>query len=144
MPKPNVAPEVIKQQLENERTICTLYIDSAKSYTQLSTGALLLSLAYAHDFLSIQKPQLIHNWPLVITWLCWLLAVLMGITYQYSVVKYLETMTHDEELLYYNRVHPSFVPKPLIDNPSWLYGFMMLFFYVGIVFFSYVAVAQRR
>ena len=47
----------------------------------------------------------------------------------------------DHKLLYYERTW-SFVPKPLIDNPFWLYGVMMLFFYLGIIIFSCLAMAR--
>lgn len=141
MPK-EMTPEEAKQRLDREREVCALYIDSAKSYTQLSTGALLFSLAFAHDFLRTEKPQLLHDWPFIVTWLFWLAAMLFGITYQYCTIKYLETIASDHKLLYYDRTWSSFIPKPLIDNPFWLYGVMMFFFYVGIIIFSYIAVAR--
>ncbi len=137
-----MTPDDATQRLEQERAVCSLYIDSAKTYTQLSTGALVLSLAFAADFLKQTKPQLLHDWPILVAWCCWLLAVLCGVTYQYCAIKYLETIANDNKLLYFDRTWSSLVPKALTDNPFRLYGSMLFLFYLGLLVFSYVAVAR--
>ena len=138
MTKPDDAP----QKLQTEREICSLYIDSAKTFIQLSTGALLLSLAFAHDFLGKPKKELLSDAPLLATWLFWFVSVLSGITYQYCAIKYMETIANENNLLYHPRTWRSLMPKALIENPFWLYGVMMLTFYLGILCFGYVAVAR--
>ena len=132
----------VVQRLEEERQICSLYIDSAKTFVQLSTGALVLSVTFATEFLEQSRPSLLRDRGLLITWLCWLLTVLFGVTYQYCVIKYLETIANDNHLLYYNRSWSSFIPKPLIDNPFWLYGCMLFLFYIGLMVFSIAALIR--
>src|SRR5262245_6922999 len=95
--------EVARQRLEEERAVCSLYIESAKTYAQLSTGALVLSVAFATDFLKRTEPELLHDWPMVVAWFLWLLAVFCGGAYEYCVIKYLETIANDHDLLYYKR-----------------------------------------
>ena len=132
----------LKEKLHQEREICALYIDCAKTYIQLCTGALLLSLAVFHEFLGAAKLSLFKNLPIVITWIFWLLSIFAGVTYQYCVIKYLETIASENNLLYYGRNWPLFIPKYLQNNPFVLYGIMMFCFYTGILIFACIVIIK--
>jgi hypothetical protein len=135
----NGSGATVASRLDEEREVCTLYIESSKSFIQLSTGALLLSLAFVRDFLGASQLGLLRDWPLIVAWVSWLISILMGTTYQYCVIKYLETLADKHCLLYYPRSWRSWMPRILTENPFWLYGAMLVCFYLGILLFSCLA-----
>lgn len=131
-----------RQKLDQERAVCAQFIDSAKAFTQLSTGALVLSLALARDFLGDRERELLRDGPMVFTWILWLFAVLFGATYEYCAIKYLEKIANDHNLLYHPRNWRPFVPDSLIENPFWLFGTMLTLFFAGLISFTYVFVVR--
>jgi hypothetical protein len=73
----DMTPEEAKPRLEKERIIVSLYIDNAKTYIQLSTGALVLSVALIRG---LSGSDSLPMEPLfVVTWVCWLISMLANI-----------------------------------------------------------------
>ena len=105
-----------------------LFIDNAKTYTQLSGAALALSVTFVHEVVGVAKESPIPlNWSLVVSWLCFLIAIGAGVSYQYFGVKFLEWKSNIK------RHHPSY-PRFLIEHPWPLYSLMLVTFYAGAVF----------
>ena len=131
--------EITKEQFEQEKEICSMYIDCAKTYTQSSIGALLLSITFFSDIIGIATTTTKENPMLLVLWSLWLLAILFGVTYQYCVVKYLETIADEKKMLAFKRTWTLFLPKKFKDTPYVLYGIMVILFYTGILLFSILA-----
>jgi hypothetical protein len=136
------ASKSVVESWEKEKEVCSLYIDCAKSYVQLSTGALLLSLTFYKDILGIEKFSLQEGWPLLIMWVIWLIAILFGTLYQYCVVKYLEVIASDNDMLYYKRRWKWFIPNKWRQKPYILYGRMIAFFYAALFVFLIFALSK--
>jgi hypothetical protein len=112
-----------------EYKVMGLFIDNAKTYVQLSVGALVLSVTFLHDILGIPKDQKIQVPPgLLASWICFLLAVLSGALYQYHAVKYIER----ESGLGGNA---SWMRK-FDESPYLLYGAMLIGFGLGALLFT--------
>jgi hypothetical protein len=136
----DMTPEEAKPRLEKERIIVSLYIDNAKTYIQLSTGALVLSVALIRG---LSGSDSLPMEPLfVVTWVCWLISILAGVTYQYSAVKYLEILEHHYGFLYFKRDWKTYVPESLPNNPYRIYGVMMGSFYLGTILFTIAAIIE--
>jgi len=132
----------IKNKLQQEKEICSLYIDCSKTYIQLSTGALLLSLTFYDEIIGKKEIVFASNWGLLLTWFFWLFTILTGVTYQYCVIKYLEVIANKHQLLYYNRTWKKLIPRIFRDNPYLLYGAMAISFYAGIILFTFIALKE--
>ena len=127
--------EITDEQLQGELRSVGLFIDNAKTYIQLSTGALLLSVTFS-KFISGQEALSVNELYLWVSWLCWLAAIVLGATYQYCAVKYLEALEKKNGSLYYNRIEPFVLLRYWSRNPYQLYGALMVFFYVGTIWFA--------
>jgi hypothetical protein len=75
--------------LEEERHIMTAYSDTAKTYSQLSLGALVLSITFFEKVADTAGKIPVET-PLVIAWSGWLVCTLAGAFYQYLAVRFLE------------------------------------------------------
>jgi hypothetical protein len=127
--------------LEGEYRTVSLFIDNAKTYIQLSTGALLLSVTFIQGITGTNDLIPIDGF-ILIPWCCWLLTILIGVTYQYCVVKYLEKLEEKHETLIEPRVKEVRLLTHFVTNPYQLYGFMMICFYLGTLFFAGIAVVN--
>src|ERR1041385_6062478 len=79
------------EMFDRECRIMGMFIDNAKTYVQLSTGALLLSVTFMREILAIPKEtRLPFDCRLILTWAGFLAAVMCGTYYQYLAVKFLE------------------------------------------------------
>ncbi len=78
-------------KMEEERKIMEGYIDTAKTYTQLSLGALVLSITFIEKVLGLSGKISVH-YMLMVSWFFWLLAALAGAFYQYLAVRFLENL----------------------------------------------------
>lgn len=128
-------PSAQDQELENVFRIMGLYIDNAKTYAQLSGGALLLTVAFAREVLGVQEGEPMPlDWSLVATWISFLVSTIAAATYQYFAVRFLEGRSGAP-------VHHKLDwPRFLRDNPYLVYALMMFSFYLGAVFFTVSAV----
>jgi hypothetical protein len=128
-------------QLEGEYRTVGMFVENAKTYIQLSTGALLLSVTFSQELTG--TAGIVLNEPyLWVSWLNWLLVIFSGVTYQYSAAKYLEELEHLNGSLYYHRAEPFIVFRHWVSNPYQLYGALLFFFYFGTLWFAGAAVIK--
>ena len=123
-------------EFAKEYKLAGLFIENAKTYVQLSTGALVLSVTFVHDVLGIAKGEKVPTdlW-LVFSWICFLAAILSGAFYQYLETKFVEWKSAVA------RHHQSW-PKLLIEHPWPVYGAMLITFYLGAICFTVAAIRQ--
>lgn len=133
----NISP----QQLEGEYRSVGLFVDNAKTYIQLATGALLLSVTFSQA-LTGNAGVPVKEFYLWVPWLGWLAAILAGATYQYCVAKYLEDLELKNGSLYYGRAERFVLLRHWVRNPYQLYAALMLFFYGGTTWFAGAAAYQ--
>ena len=111
------------------RQLLTLFSDNAKTYTQISTAALILPIIFIRQVLGIEPSQSIKenlDWALVISWIFFLLAIAAGLFYQYVAVKRIEAW-----LLGKNK---------LLGMARSIYSIMLISFYLGAFFFVVSAI----
>lgn len=130
--------QLASKQIEGEYRNVGLFIDNAKTYIQLATGALLLSVTFSKGINNdIELP--LNEISIWISWICWLFSIISGATYQYCAIKYLENIEQINNSLYHNRTKPLFIFRYWVRYPYQLYGIMMLFFYSGTIWFVLTA-----
>ena len=119
-----------------EDKVMRLFIDNAKTYTQLSSGALALTVIFARNVLGLKTDQAmpLDSW-LIASWILFLVAIGCGGYYQYLGVKFIEWKSGIQ------RSHPAW-PAWLIKHPWPVYGVMLLSFYIGMVFFASSAIRR--
>lgn len=135
-----VGPDISKG-LEGEYRTVTLFIDNAKTYIQLSTGALVLSVTFLQG-LAGTKDSIPMDPFIIAPWGFWLLTILSGVTYQYCVVKYLENLEGKHGRLIKERVRAIRPLRHFVRNPYQVYGFMMTNFYLGTLSFAGIAIVR--
>ena len=74
---------------ETEQKMMGAYVDTAKTYSQLSLGALVLSVTFIEKFTTVETQESV-NWWLAVSWVAWLLSALSGAFYQYLAARFLE------------------------------------------------------
>ena len=116
-----------------DEVIMKLFIDNAKSYIQLSTGALVFSITFIEKVLQ-KVPPIKPDLFLIGSWVAFLIAVGSGAFYQYLAVKYLESISG-------NPGSEGILPKKLRD-PGTIFGIMMVAFYAGAVLFTFMAIMR--
>jgi hypothetical protein len=80
-----------ENEFEKQCVVMGHFIENAKSYVQLSAGALVLTVTFLHEVVGIPKDQRVGvDWFLIASWVCFLVAALSGAFYQYLAVKFLE------------------------------------------------------
>jgi hypothetical protein len=126
-------------------TVMTMYIDSAKGYVQVATGALLLPIVFLHSVMGLKQEDAL-TWipgPMWLSWILLLLSIGAGLLYQVRAVRYLEIEMeggdqHGPDSLG-ERVKQSFD-----KNPGDIFDVMVLAFYLGTTFFVIGAVEARH
>lgn len=130
--------EISQAKVDGEYRNIGLYTDNAKTYIQLSTGALLLSVTFSES-LSGQPAIPVRELYLWISWLGWLGAILAGVTYQYCAAKYLEAIETLNGSLLYERHKPLIIWRYWVRRPYQLYASVLGFFYGGTAWFALAA-----
>ena len=121
---------------DRECKIMDRFTANAKSYIQISSGALLLSVTFLHEIVGVPRDKPVNPGPvLTAAWICFLVAILAGTTSQYLGVKFLEWKSG------LPRSHRS-IPRWIIQHPWPVYGLMLAGFYSGAILFT-VAAIQR-
>jgi hypothetical protein len=118
---------------KHDEVIMKLFIDNTKTYIQLSTGALLLSITFLEKVLG-GLATMTSDIFLIGSWAAFLIAIGSGAYYQYLAVKYLESISG-------NPGSESILPKKLRD-PGTIFGIMMVAFYAGAVLFTFMAIMR--
>jgi TRAP-type C4-dicarboxylate transport system permease small subunit len=115
-----------QQDLEFAKTVMPAFIDSAKMFSQLSAGALVLSIGFQEKVLGRVGRKFVTH-ALVVSWFFFLIAIGSGAVYQWSAVHfmhyYLSGLSFDE---FYGSAWYVFFMQPGI----W-YGIMMVAFFSG-------------
>jgi hypothetical protein len=123
---------------DREHKVMSLFIDNAKTYTQLSIGALVLSITFVREVLALPKDTPVQlDWQLVTCWTCFLSAVICGSFYQYLAAKFIEKKAGVP------RTH-RIMWDWIVDHPWLAYGLMLISFYGGAVFFTAGAIHRLR
>lgn len=124
-----------KGGFNEESKIMELFIDNAKTYVQLSAGALVLSITFLHEIVGIAKDAKIptDGW-LTASWISLLITILSGALYQYLAVKFLEK----KFAAAYSFPLFAFLEK----SPGLCYGAMLASFYAGCFFFAISAIRR--
>lgn len=123
-------------EFEREFKVTGVFIDNAKTYVQLSSAALLLSITFLREILGIPKEPKMPTDPwLILSWLSFLVAIVFGALYQYYAAKFLEWRSG------LSRSHRSW-PQWLVQHPWPPYGAMLVAFYFGGIFFTIAAVKR--
>ena len=104
-----------------------LFIDNAKMYAHLSTGAFVLSVAFVRDVLGVPKDRPIprNDW-LISSWIFWGLSILASTLYLSLLAEHLQDGTFLK----------GFVS---VTVP---FGIMMASFYLGLFCFAVMAVTK--
>jgi hypothetical protein len=123
-------------EFDREYKLAGLFIENAKTYLQLSTGALVLSVTFLHEILGVPQGQKVPtDWLLMLSWIFFLAAILAGASFQYFASKFIEWKSGVA------RHHRSW-PEQLVRHPWLMYGVMLITFYLGAITFT--AAAIRR
>jgi hypothetical protein len=131
------ARETRRAKVADEFKVMGLFIDNAKTYTQLSGAALALSVTFIREILGVAEGRPIRPGDfLVASWVCFLVAIGGGVTYQFYAVKYLELNSRV-------RTRRGW-PQYLVRQPWPLYLLMLLAFYSGAVLFTLEAITTFR
>lgn len=125
--------------LEEERKIMLAYCDTAKTYSQLGLGALVLSITF---FEKVTKTAVSVDAPLIVAWVGWLVCAVAGALYQYLAVRYLEKRGEEWGVLQ-RAGHPQ-LSQWLADNPWLAYAVMLGAFGVGSAAFMIVGFHHLR
>ena len=123
-----------EEMFKREHTVMGLFIENAKTYVQLSSGALLLSVAFLRDFAAVSEkgPLTADGW-LIASWVLFLVSIGSGALYQYEAVKFLEKKSGVK------RTHGNWI-EYFVDRPWPLYGVMLVGFYAGGICFTVAAI----
>lgn len=118
--------------------IMGLFIDNAKTYTQLSSAAIALSVTFVKDIVGTKcGDRFSLDGFLLTSWVCFLVAIGAGVSYQYLAVKFLEIKSGVTR-------HHAPRPEWLIKHPWPIYGMMLVAFYAGAAFFTIGAIIRLR
>lgn len=123
--------EKTKTMMEEEHKIMAGYMDTAKTFTQLSIGALVLSITFLEKILGMSG-KISVSFLLLFAWLFWLLAALSGAFYQYRAIKWLEGLGIESNII----KKENHVGDPLKIYPYQVYGFLLVCFFLGTIFFA--------
>jgi hypothetical protein len=110
---------------EEHAALMGMYIDSAKTYLQLSTFALGFSLAFRGRI----RGNALKDPLMLLSWAGFMLTVALSSFYQYLAVKSVDGST----------LHPSstgLIPEQWVQAPGRFYAAMLIAFYIGILFLS--------
>jgi hypothetical protein len=130
------APKVEGDSFEREYKVMGVFIDNAKTYVQLSAGALVLSVTFLHEILGVPKDLKVPtDISLILSWWSFLVAIVFGALYQYYAAKFLEWKSG------LSRTHRNW-PKWLVEHPWPPYMIMLIAFYFGGVCFTISAMRK--
>lgn len=128
-----------REALDEERKIMAAYSDTAKTYSQLSLGALVLSVTFLEKVAGDRLAASV-DLPLLLAWCAWLLSALAGAFYQYLAVRFLEARGEDWGVLARGG-HPQWFGH-LARHPWPAYAVMLAAFAIGSA--AFVVVGLRH
>jgi len=123
---------------DREYKVMGVFVDNAKTYVQLSIGALFLSVTFFHEIVGVPKDEKLPKESfLILSWWSFLCAIIAGALYQYFAAKFLEWKSGVE------RTHRSW-PEWLVRHPWPCYSAMLVCFYAGGIFFTLTAMMHLQ
>ena len=125
--------------LEEERKIMAAYSETAKTYGQLSAGALVLSVTFIETVAGSSVSKAASFW-LYAAWSFWLISTLAGALYQYLAIRFIEARGTQWGLLTRSGHVQAFAR--LANHPWPVYGGMLLAFALGCICFVVFGVGQ--
>lgn len=124
-----MAVEELSRFAANAVTI-PMYIDTTKTFIQLATSLLGVSVVFREKIAGGTAATRLCR-TLVVSWASLLLSVAAGALYQYRAVKFLESLSKAPgRTTLFDR---------LFSPPAILYAGMLVFFFVGAMFFVLAA-----
>jgi hypothetical protein len=123
--------------LEEERHLMSAYSDTAKTYSQLSLGALVLSITFFEKIADTAGKVTVDT-PLVVAWAGWLTSALAGAFYQYLAVRFLEARGQLWGVVTRTGHRQPF--RWLAYHPWPVYALMLVAFAVGSIAFAIVGI----
>ena len=127
---------------ETESDLVTRYSQNAKTYIQLSMGGLALSIVFIEDVLG-SEPKVVVDLLIIAVWTCLLVAIILGVSYQYLSVRWLELIAKQEGLLFDEWKRSVFWHKA-VEKCSIAYIAMLISFYIGSFMFVAFGIARLR
>jgi hypothetical protein len=118
---------------ERRRAVMQMFCDNAKTYIQLSLGALALTLTFTDRILHIPQTANIADGWMITVWACFLVTVVAGAFYQYLAVKLVEANVEWG----YNDAWDWL-------QPGYVYAVMLVAFYGGTIIFTIYAIIRLR
>jgi hypothetical protein len=119
---------------DREHKVMEMFTENAKAYIQLSSGGLVLTVAFVREVMRLEPGQKIAPNPwLIATWIALLTAIIFGAFYQYLAVKYLEQRLSSQSFEGWNW---------LVDRCGVVYGMMLCAFYGAVLFFTILAIEK--
>lgn len=112
-----------KRTFAQEKEIMQMFIDSAKTYTQMSAGTLALSMVFIEKLLGKSPPIKVDSL-LAASWLLLLGSIFISAAYQYLAVKYVDSHSADHGA-------KGIAGEYFIENPGIAYGLMVFAFVFG-------------
>ena len=122
-----------KDDFDREQKVMSMFCDNAKTYIQLSSAALVLTLTFVRQILHVPDDKNIANLWMMLMWGCFLLAVLSGAFYQYLAVKHLEGLADPDAGKEWDWLQPGII-----------YAVMLAAFYGGAVVFTVYAISRLK
>ena len=119
---------------EKESKIIEMFIGCAKTYFQLSTGVLVLTVSFHKTILGDSSIPVTNL--LITVWIFLLVSILSSTLYQYAAAKHLEVRFKIGSYIQKS------LPKLIVERPGIMYGIMQMSFYIGGILFMIFAYLQ--
>ena len=126
-------------------TVMSMYIDSAKRYVQVATGALLLPIVFLHNVMGLKQEDAL-TWipgPMLFSWGLLLLSIGAGLLYQVRAVRYLEIAMEGGDQYGLDSLGGR-LKQSFDTSPGYIFNVMVLAFYLGTTFFVIGAIEARH
>lgn len=128
-------------EFEYLQKIMSAYSDNAKTYNQVSMAALFLPIVFLQKVLGTPDGELRPPWPMVVSWVLFLVSIGAGLLYQLLAIKYLE-----REMEGWGK-YTGFLCtlRETIDSqPGYVYDVMILTFYLASCAFVIGALNAKK
>lgn len=101
------------------KQIMPLYIETAKTFLNISSAALGLTIVFREKIVGAQPGVHVSNL-MVASWMCYLLTIATSAFYQYLAVKFLDSVSCAKGAVQ--------MFETLVANPGCVYGVMLVLF----------------
>jgi hypothetical protein len=127
-----LSPQDLQSATAFTEHVIPLYIESARTYSQLSIGAIALTVTFREKVLAQQGKMRIG--PLLFaSWSSFLAAIGASAWYQYVAVKLIEVISRDPAQFITEDIEFEFPLSVSLLWPGYAYGVMVTSFFLGAV-----------